>query len=124
VTSFKVCAGSASSAAIKQIEFARRGNLFLVNTADRIIRVYDMDEILVLNKDSEPEPIQKLQDLVNRTLWKKCCFSGDGEFICAASSRQHSLYIWEKSVGNGDLDLIVDLPGWVHLSGFSLQATW
>lgn len=100
ITSFKVTNGNASSAAIKQIEFARRGNSFLVNTADRIIRVYELPDILKLNKDSEPEPRQKLQDLVNRTLWKKCCFSGDGEFICAGSSRQHSLYIWEKSVGN------------------------
>lgn len=35
-----------------------------------------------------------------RTMWKKCCFSGDGEYICAGSARQHSLYIWEKSIGN------------------------
>ena len=35
-----------------------------------------------------------------RTLWKKCCFSGDGEYIVAGSAKQHSLYIWEKSVGN------------------------
>lgn len=35
-----------------------------------------------------------------RTMWKKCCFSGDGEFIVAGSAKQHSLYIWEKSVGN------------------------
>ena len=37
---------------------------------------------------------------VFRTLWKKCCFSGDGECIVAGSARSHSLYIWEKSVGN------------------------
>lgn len=35
-----------------------------------------------------------------RTMWKKCCFSGDGEYVCAGSARQHALYIWEKSVGN------------------------
>eukprot|EP00794_Sanderia_malayensis_P010824 gene10824-11976_t len=34
-----------------------------------------------------------------RTLWKKCCFSGDGDYIVAGSSRQHSLYIWERSAG-------------------------
>lgn len=35
-----------------------------------------------------------------RTTWKKCCFSGDGEYVCAGSARQHALYVWEKSVGN------------------------
>lgn len=37
---------------------------------------------------------------MNKTTWKKCCFSGDGEYICAGSARQHALYIWEKSIGN------------------------
>ena len=33
-------------------------------------------------------------------MWKKCCFSGDGEYVCAGSARQHALYIWEKTMGN------------------------
>uniref|UniRef100_A0A8C4ILU8 Retinoblastoma-binding protein 5 n=1 Tax=Dicentrarchus labrax TaxID=13489 RepID=A0A8C4ILU8_DICLA len=77
-----------------------RGTCFLINTADRIIRVYDGREILTCGRDGEPEPMQKLQDLVNRTPWKRCCFSGDGEYIVAGSARQHALYIWEKSIGN------------------------
>ena len=98
--SFKVTTSTSSTTAIKSIEFARRGNHFLVNSADRIIRVYDNLEVMACGKNGEPEPIQKLQDLVNRTMWKKCGFSGDGEHIVAGSSRQHSLYIWEKGVGN------------------------
>lgn len=43
------------------------------------------------------EPIQRLQDLVNRTLWKTCVFSGDGMFVCAGSAKQHQIYIWEKA---------------------------
>jgi COMPASS component SWD1 len=100
VASFKITVGTSSATAIKSIEFARRGDSFLVNTADRVIRVYDSKEVLACKKDGDPEPIQKLQDLVNKTTWKKCCFSGDGEYICAGSARQHALYIWEKSVGN------------------------
>ncbi|KAF6020959.1 hypothetical protein EB796_020762 [Bugula neritina] len=88
------------TAAVKSIEFARRGSCLLINSADRIIRVYEEGEILACGKNGEPEPIQKLQDLVNKTLWKKCCFSGDGEYIVAGSAKQHSLYIWEKAVGN------------------------
>ncbi|GLH03170.1 hypothetical protein R5R35_014365 [Gryllus longicercus] len=98
--SFKVTQGTTSATAVKSIEFARRGECFLINTADRVIRVYDSQEVLTCGKDGEPEPIQKLQDLVNKTMWKKCCFSGDGEYICAGSARQHALYVWEKSIGN------------------------
>ena len=38
--------------------------------------------------------------IILRTTWKKCCFSGDGEYICAGSARQLALYIWERSIGN------------------------
>lgn len=98
--SFRVTTGTSNTTAIKSIEFARRGDFFLVNTADRIIRVYSAKEVMTFGRDGEPDPIQKLQDLVNKTMWKKCCFSGDGEYICAGSARQHALYIWEKSIGN------------------------
>ncbi|EEB12135.1 restnoblastoma-binding protein, putative [Pediculus humanus corporis] len=98
-SSFKVMLGTASTTSIKSIEFARRGECFLVNTADRVIRVYNGSEVIGSGRDGEPEPVQKLQDLVNKTTWKKCCFSGDGEYICAGSARQHALYIWEKATG-------------------------
>ncbi|XP_055904699.1 retinoblastoma-binding protein 5 homolog [Eupeodes corollae] len=100
VASFRIIVGTSSATAVKSIEFARRGDAFLINTSDRVIRVYDSREIINQGRDGEPEPIQKLQDLVNKTTWKKCCFSGDGEYICAGSARQHALYIWEKSIGN------------------------
>lgn len=38
----------------------------LINTSDRVIRVYDSKQIIEMGKDGEPEPIQKLQDLVNK----------------------------------------------------------
>ena len=47
--------------AVKGIEFSRRGENFLVNTADRVMDIVDRD----------PEPLQKLQELVNKTMWKK-----------------------------------------------------
>lgn len=100
LASFRIIVGTSSATAVKSIEFARRGESFLVNTSDRVIRVYDSKEVLACGKNGEPEPIQKLQDLVNKTTWKKCCFSGDGEYVCAGSARQHALYVWEKSVGN------------------------
>ncbi|VDM28188.1 unnamed protein product [Hydatigera taeniaeformis] len=50
-------------------------------------------------ESSEPEPLQKLRDLVTGSHWRKCCFSGDGEFVCAGSMKQHSIYIWERASG-------------------------
>ena len=51
---------------IRSVEFARRGSRFLVNSSDRVIRVYDIKHIMDLDEDSDPEPVQKLQDTVNR----------------------------------------------------------
>ena len=102
IKAFKV---GTSSQGVKQIKFARKGSCFLVNSVDRVIRVYDSEIIcpdFAIPEGKAPllstfEPIQKLQDLVNKTLWKCCTFSGDGEYICAGSAKQHQIYIWEKT---------------------------
>ena len=39
-----------STTAIKSIEFSKRGKSFLVNTADRVIRVYNTDDALNLKE--------------------------------------------------------------------------
>jgi hypothetical protein len=48
VSSFRVTQQVSSTTAIKSIEFSRRGKCFLVNTADRVIRVYRVSEVLGL----------------------------------------------------------------------------
>lgn len=96
VASFRITTGTSSPTVIRSIEFARKGSCFLVNTVDRMIRVDYDKEILTCGRDGEPEPTQKLQDLVNTTPWKKCCFSVDGEYTVVGSAWQHALYIWEK----------------------------
>ncbi|NXY11245.1 RBBP5 protein, partial [Pteruthius melanotis] len=125
VASFRVTTGTSNTTAIKSIEFARKGSCFLINTADRIIRVYDGREILTTQiphwdlpgtpwnpnpgregakpQREHPDPAHPCSTISPpgcRTPWKKCCFSGDGEYIVAGSARQHALYIWEKSIGN------------------------
>ncbi len=42
----QVGASASSSNAIKSIEFARRSKSFLVNTADRVIRIYRTTDVL------------------------------------------------------------------------------
>ncbi|KAI0979829.1 hypothetical protein GJ496_000999 [Pomphorhynchus laevis] len=90
--------GISTTGAIKQIEFSRRGNSLLLNASDRMIRLFEMDDFLE-GDATEVTARQKLQDLVNKTTWRKCCFSGDGEYVCASSAKQHNVYIWEKLNG-------------------------
>lgn len=71
----------------------------MVNAADRIIRIYRISDILHGGENCVVEPAQKLQDLVNKNTWKTVFFSGDGEFVCAGTSRVHTLNIWEWSTG-------------------------
>ena len=40
-----------------------------MNSADRVIRVFDIDSIMATLDDDEPEALQRLQDLVNRSVW-------------------------------------------------------
>ena len=55
---FQVTQASSSTNAVKSIEFARRSKSFLVNTADRVIRVYKTADVLKHKEGGgkDPEP--------------------------------------------------------------------
>lgn len=89
IRKFRVLSGGSSHVAVKSIEVARRGNNFLINGSDRVLRVYDLENLDKnpltgdegeregdTGKEIEVEPLQRLQDNVNRMQWKKCTFSG------------------------------------------------
>ena len=86
---FHVYSGGSSLVAIKSIEVARRGSNFLINGSDRVLRVYDLKkepsndegeeekeggrkeekgerERGKGGKEIEVDPLQRLQDNVNR----------------------------------------------------------
>lgn len=86
---FRVYNNTTATVSVKSIEFARRGTTFLINGSDRVMRVYDIDDIMKAGsgcgqdnghdqdeREIEVEALQRLQDNVNRTQWKKCVFSG------------------------------------------------
>ncbi|KAF1745576.1 hypothetical protein MXB_2005 [Myxobolus squamalis] len=80
------------------IEFSHRGrDDFLINCLDRTIRLYRCQD--VLQKSNNLTPIQCFKDLINKSIWTKCCFSNDGEYVVAGTSRQHSIFIWERNTG-------------------------
>lgn len=102
VSSFRIFAGGSTPAAIREIEFgARNKTHFLVNSSDRAIRLYSCESALKAGINGSCDEVRKFQDIVNKTMWKRCCFSGDAEasHVCGGSARQHQLYIWETENG-------------------------
>lgn len=100
LTAFKV--GTASGAnAIKNLAFSTNNQLVLVNASDRIIRTYRQSTILAYDLKNRiiQSPMQTFQDAVTRSIWKRCRFSGDDQYVCAASMNQYKLYIWETVNG-------------------------
>lgn len=87
-----------TTAAIKHIRFSRKGDHFVVNANDRIIRTFYLEEV----NDAEPILQNKFQDLVNRCQWNQCCFSSDGDYVIGGSANkaQHNVYVWEHAAGN------------------------
>jgi COMPASS component SWD1 len=82
----------ACSLPVKNVVAYKRGDYFLVNSADRSIRVFDA---------KTSSQVHEFQDPVNKTQWKTCFFSPDGEHIIGASAQkaQHDLYIWSRTGG-------------------------
>lgn len=102
VSSFKIQPSVSTPAAIREIEFGvRNKDYFLVNSTDRTIRLYSCESAIKAGVNGTCEEIRKFQDMVNKTMWKRCCFSGDANasHICGGSARQHELYIWETENG-------------------------
>lgn len=101
VSSFRVQPTGTTPSAIREIEFgARNKKYFLVNSSDRTIRLYNCENAIKAGLHGNCEEIRKFQDMVNKTIWKRCCISGDAEatHVCGASAGS-SMYIWETENG-------------------------
>ncbi|GMS97646.1 hypothetical protein PENTCL1PPCAC_19821, partial [Pristionchus entomophagus] len=86
---------------VKSITVPRRGCYIVINSTDRVIRRYDLDEIIKGGPfDLMMEPMQKLVDSVNKAMWKSMCCSWDGDYICSVSTNTYELYIWEIATGS------------------------
>lgn len=84
---------------MRNFSFTRDGNFFLVSDSGKI-RVYDARGGTLH---------REFVDLVNRTQWRKCGFSADGNYVLGATSEsgKHEIYVWSRDNGN----LIIHLKG-------------
>ena len=66
--------------------------MFLVNSVDRILRIFRTDSKATLHK---------LEELVERTQWKTCGFSNRGNYVIAGSAQdaQHRIFIYDLDSG-------------------------
>eukprot|EP01084_Bolivina_argentea_P246737 412874_1 len=78
---------------IKSIVFSRCGNYIVLNCGDRIIRYID----IISTEIPRIEIKKQYKDAVELKNWNACCFSSNGEYICAASQNQECIiYIWQR----------------------------
>ena len=92
--------------AIKSLVISRDRKQFLANSADRVIRAYNLERLQAGEKTAPRE----LQDVVNRTPWSHAAFSSESEHVVgtASSATDHLIYIWDMHghliniLGQGD----------------------
>jgi COMPASS component SWD1 len=79
-------------AGIRSIQFSRSGDNFVINSNDRVIRLFDTASCVCM---------QEFRDVVNQLRWRKCSFSCDGDYIIAGSAEEakHNMYIWNPLDG-------------------------
>jgi COMPASS component SWD1 len=114
ISSFKIQQFGGAPPAIRDIEFAPKDKrYFLVNSTDRAIRLYSCESALSAGLNGNCEELRKFQEVVNKPLWRRCCFSGEKKvtYVCGGSARQHSLYIWDIETGAVKKMLCADSKG-------------
>jgi COMPASS component SWD1 len=76
-------------APVKSIALSKDEMYFLVNSTDKVIRLFTTSDYSL---------IHEMSDVVNKIQWKKCLFSGDGEHIIGGSAQkaEHKIYIWSR----------------------------
>eukprot|EP01124_Arcella_intermedia_P007290 TRINITY_DN14429_c0_g1_i1.p1 TRINITY_DN14429_c0_g1~~TRINITY_DN14429_c0_g1_i1.p1 ORF type:complete len:435 (-),score=121.28 TRINITY_DN14429_c0_g1_i1:8-1147(-) len=84
---------------IKSFSFSKDEKQFLVNSADKVIRLYNIDGALC----------HELIDAINKVQWKICHFAGDDYIVGASSDKQeHKIFIWSRE--SGQLHKILEGP--------------
>lgn len=106
VSSFKIQQGGANPPAFIEIVFAANKELFLVNTTDRSIRIYNCDMALSAGVDGNCEEIRKFTNSVEKEQYKRCCFSGDKQatFVCGIFASKLKIFCTEDGSNRKNIE--------------------
>jgi len=132
--------GSGSAVAPHQIALSQNGQMLLLNCKDGVLRLYETSALLVAEKltmektpgkgwirQIDVSPRLMFQDIVSKSRWASCDFSGDGEYVVggcnnedSGSGDKYELYFWNTTTGV----LIDQLTGpQIHLYSISWHPT-
>jgi len=76
---------------IKSFSFSRDEKQFLVNSSDKVLRLYNVSDCSLSHE---------LVDSVNKIQWKSCHFAGDDYIVGGSADKQeHKIYIWSREFG-------------------------
>ena len=77
---------------MKFIQFDRTGNHVVINSSDKVLRVYSK------NTKGIWEGTNEIIDSINRLQWKCACFSSDSDYVFAGNAERaaHNIYYWMR----------------------------
>ena len=86
------------NASIKSIKFDSSGNHIVINSTDKILRIYSKID----NSPLKWELTNEIVDSINRLQWKCTTFSRDADYIVAGTAEraEHNIYFWMRSYGD------------------------
>lgn len=99
---------------IRSIQLTFKGNNVLVNSLDRSMRLFFLDQILEPpTKDRHHPPVMHLNttfaEHVNKVQCQSACFSRDGDFVLGGmDGTDHRIHVWRAV--DGFLDLTLEGP--------------
>lgn len=111
-------------AAVRSLTLSRRDRV-LINSYDRCMRLYRMEDIeatnvptddtgdvvMVCGRSAHPSvfPMMTFSEIVNRSQCRTSCFSSDGDFVVGGvEGPQHRIHVWR--IDDGQIDVTLEGP--------------
>lgn len=98
-------------AAVRSIQLSRGHEKVLINSQDRAMRLFLLDQIVTPGSDNKQliDAITTFTEIVNKSQCQSACFSRDGDFVLGGmDGADHRIHVWRTA--DGFLDLTLEGP--------------